>query len=128
MRDILAVGVEIGRVFNPHKVILFGSHARGTAGPDSDVDLLIVMPHDGDGPKQASAIRREVEIPFSVDMLVRSPAELRRRVRLNDFFIKEILRDGKVIYEGSGRGMGAKSRGRLRQHASRLPRQKGSKF
>lgn len=115
-------------MFKPQRVILFGSHARGTAGPDSDVDLLVIMPHAGEGPKQATAIRSVVDMPFSVDMLVRSPAELRRRVAMNDFFIKEILRDGKVIYEGRNRGVGAKGRRRLRHNASRLPRQKVSEL
>jgi uncharacterized protein len=122
MRDIVAVGKQIGRLFKPQRVILFGSHARGNAGPDSDVDLLIVMRHAGDGPKQATAIRSEIDMPFPVDMLVRSPAELRRRVAMNDFFIKEILRDGKVIYEGRNRRVVAKGGRRLRQHASRLSR------
>ncbi|MGB7156475.1 MAG: nucleotidyltransferase domain-containing protein [Tepidisphaeraceae bacterium] len=127
MRDILAVGREIGRVFKPRRVILFGSHARGAAGPDSDVDLLVIMPHAGDGPTQATAICQAVDIPFPLDMLVRSPAEIRRRVGMNDFFIKEILREGKVIYEAGNRRVGSESRRGLSHHAARLSRQKVSK-
>ena len=42
--------------FHPEKIILFGSHARGTAGPDSDVDLLVVMPVQGSRRKKATEI------------------------------------------------------------------------
>jgi predicted nucleotidyltransferase len=43
--------------FDPHQIILFGSHARGTAGPDSDADLLVVMPLEGSRREQGVAIR-----------------------------------------------------------------------
>ena len=42
--------------FHPEKIILFGSHARGTAGPDSDVDLLVVMPVQGSRRRKATEI------------------------------------------------------------------------
>ena len=38
---------RIVKKFDPEQIILFGSHARGEAGPDSDVDLLVVMPVEG---------------------------------------------------------------------------------
>ena len=47
MKDIRAAAERIGRDFRPHKVILFGSYANGTATPDSDVDLLVIMPFKG---------------------------------------------------------------------------------
>jgi len=46
-RAIHAMVRRIVRQFRPERVILFGSHARGEAGPDSDVDLLVVMPVHG---------------------------------------------------------------------------------
>ena len=42
--------------FNPDQVILFGSHARGTAGPDSEVNLLVVMPFAGSRREKAVEI------------------------------------------------------------------------
>lgn len=127
MNDIVAVVREIGRVFAPDRVILFGSHAVGRPTSDSDVDLLVVMRHGhdaGDGYKTATAIRNRIDIPFPADILVRSPAEIRERLRLNDFFIRDILSHGKILYEAGNHGVGAKSRRRLRQHA---PRPSGAK-
>lgn len=47
MKDIRAAAERIGRDFRPHKVILFGSYAYGTATADSDVDLLVILPFEG---------------------------------------------------------------------------------
>jgi uncharacterized protein len=102
MNDIVAVAREIGSVFGPDRVILFGSHARGRPTRDSDVDLLIVMRdarRAGEGYKTATAIRTRIDIPFPADILVRSPAEIRERLRLNDFFVKDILSHGKILYD-----------------------------
>lgn len=89
--------VELG---HPDKIILFGSHARGTATEDSDVDLLVIGPSD--------LPRREREfriisalfssgIPY--DLIALTPEEVDARLRINGPFIKEILSTGKVIYE-----------------------------
>ena len=48
---------RIVRSFRPEKIILFGSHARGDAGPDSDVDLLVVMPVEGSVAEKRLEIR-----------------------------------------------------------------------
>ena len=45
--DIENLAAQIAREFRPEKIILFGSHARGAPSPDSDVDLLVIMPFDG---------------------------------------------------------------------------------
>ena len=47
---------RIVKGFAPEKIILFGSHARGTAGPDSDVDLLVVIHQNGSKRKKATEI------------------------------------------------------------------------
>jgi uncharacterized protein len=44
--EIQELADNIARQFTPERIILFGSYARGDAGPDSDVDLLVVMPHE----------------------------------------------------------------------------------
>jgi predicted nucleotidyltransferase len=46
-KDIQALADRIAKHFNPERIILFGSYAVGTAGPDSDVDLLVVLPFEG---------------------------------------------------------------------------------
>ena len=47
MKGILAVVDRIAEAFDPDRVVLFGSHARGTATSDSDVDLLVILPFEG---------------------------------------------------------------------------------
>ena len=85
--------------FNPERVILFGSHASGSATPDSDVDILVVMDFKSRPHQQAFEIRRTIKRSFPLDLLVRRPADIDRRLRLGDFFIKEIMQEGKVLYE-----------------------------
>ncbi len=94
---------DIGRKFHPERVILFGSHARGETTADSDVDVLVVMPFEGRPWKMAVEIRRNTRPPFPLDLLVRTPEQVRERLALGDPFIREILHDGKVLYEAHDR-------------------------
>src|SRR5437868_1445306 len=88
--------------FHPRKIILFGSHAYGRPRPDSDVDLLVIMPRSRDrGERVSVRIRHAIQRDFPLDLLVRTPAEVAKRVRWGDFFIKEILEKGKVMYEAA---------------------------
>ena len=99
IRDIQAYSDAVVREFKPARIILFGSHARGEATRDSDVDLLVVMAHRGHPTEKAIEIRRRINRSFALDLLVRSPAEINRRMRMNDWFIRELLEQGKVLYE-----------------------------
>jgi predicted nucleotidyltransferase len=89
--------------FDPSKVILFGSYAYGKPNSDSDVDLLVVMPHHETGPKVAARIMLECSHRFPVDLLVRSPVELRQRLALGDSFLREIVSKGVVLHEDNNR-------------------------
>ncbi|MCA1596296.1 MAG: nucleotidyltransferase domain-containing protein [Chloroflexi bacterium] len=104
--EIRSVAQEIGERFHAERVILFGSHGRGDAGPDSDVDLLVVMDYRGASAAQALHIRLSLEFPWPVDLIVRSLDEIERRVRLRDYFLSDILREGKVLYEPADKRMG----------------------
>jgi predicted nucleotidyltransferase len=119
MREIRAFSDAIAREFHPHQIILFGSHARGKATKDSDVDLLVIMPHTGHPVEKAIEIRQKVSRKFALDLLVRSPAELRRRLSMGDSFIHEITQQGKVLYEGRDARMVGKGRGRSPQRRTR---------
>ena len=90
---------EVARRFQPERVVLFGSHAYGQPSVDSDVDLLVVMRHQGAGPDQAARIRQAVRSGFPLDLIVRSPANIRQRVKMGDSFIREILERGQVLHE-----------------------------
>jgi len=90
---------KIGRAYHPQQVILFGSHAREAAGEDSDVDLLVVLPFEGKSIRKAVEMRLKLRPPFPVDLLVRTPETIRSRLEMGDFFIREIMEEGKVVYE-----------------------------
>lgn len=92
---------QIVEKFRPQKVILFGSYAYGTPTYDSDIDLLVIMPYVGSNHEQAVAIRRNLDAEMPVDLLVRSPEQVRERIEMADFFMREIIDQGKVLYEGN---------------------------
>ena len=99
--DIDALVERIGEQFQPERVILFGSHAYGAPSSDSDVDLLVIMEHEGSGVAQALEIIRRIKSRIPIDILVRTPQEIRQRLAWNDFFLKEVVRRGEVIYESA---------------------------
>jgi uncharacterized protein len=106
MEEIQAVGERIGREFHPQRVILFGSHAQGTAREDSDVDLLVIMPFRGRSFAKSIEVLAKVQPRFPVDLLVRTPQEVRRRIAMGDYFIQDIVETGKVLYETDRRRVG----------------------
>ena len=92
---------EVARRFKPKKIILFGSYAYGKPTEDSDVDLLVVMPCKGRSLDAALDVRVAVEAGFPLDLIVRTPTELQRRLGMGDFFLREIMDQGIVLYEGA---------------------------
>ena len=103
--DIQRYVRELARTFKPERVVLFGSYAEGQPTGDSDVDLLVVMQHKGRDVEQAVAIRRAIPRTFTLDLVVRTPAGLRRRLRQNDTFLTSIWRTGKTLYDRGTEGM-----------------------
>jgi predicted nucleotidyltransferase len=86
--------------FHPEKVILFGSHARGTAGPDSDVDLLVVMQVEGSRRKQAAEIDGAlIDRGLPLDLIVITPEELERQREQVGTVVRPAVREGIVLYE-----------------------------
>ncbi len=90
---------QIVEGFNPQKIILFGSYAYGKPNADSDIDLLVVMAYEGNELEQMVKVRRLLKSAFPLDVLVKTPAQLKKRSEMGDFFIREIIEKGKVIYE-----------------------------
>jgi predicted nucleotidyltransferase len=86
--------------FRPLRVILFGSHARGDANPQSDIDLLVVLPEVNDKRRAAIEIRRALaDLPICKDIVVTTPDEIVRRGNLVGTVLRPALREGKVLYE-----------------------------
>ena len=100
---------QIAREFKPEKIILFGSHAYGKPQWDSDVDLLIIMPFKRRPHRQAVNIRSRIGAPMALDLLVRTPQQVSRRLAMGDSFIREILERGKVVYEANQQGVDQQS-------------------
>jgi predicted nucleotidyltransferase len=121
MRVIRRYARAVAERFRPDKIILFGSYAYGTPHAASDVDILVIIPaRNGTTPFR---IRMAVENPFPMDLLVRTQAEMRWRLEEGDWFLREIVSKGKVLYEKTDAGMGEKGRSRSRRRDSPRARQ-----
>jgi predicted nucleotidyltransferase len=85
--------------FDPDQIILFGSHARGQAGPNSDVDLLVVMPVRGSKRAKQLEVRaalHDVQVPK--DIVVSRPEEFQRRKDIVGTIEHPAAREGQVLY------------------------------
>jgi len=99
-RQIRRYCEAIAREFKPQRIILFGSYAYGSPTNDSDVDVLVIIPRRRTRSRRPSlAIRRRVNAGFPVDILVREPREIAKRLRWRDSFIGEVMEKGVVMYE-----------------------------
>ncbi len=96
---------EIVDRFRPQKVILFGSYAYGVPTPDSDIDLLVVMPFEGNELDKMAEVRRELSAAMPLDVLVKTPSQVKKRIEMGDFFVSEIMESGKVLYDAGNLGM-----------------------
>jgi uncharacterized protein len=92
--------------FRPEKIILFGSYAYGHPTVDSDVDVLLIMPYRGASAKLATRIRLACPRSFAMDLIIRSPAEVRQRLAQGDSFLQEVMSRGVVLHESDHTGMG----------------------
>jgi len=91
---------KIAGEFGPEKIILFGSAARGEAGDRSDLDILVVMDTDLPYYKRAPEVRvKLLGIPLAMDIFVTTPREFSAYKDDDGFFIKNIVRTGKIAYE-----------------------------
>ncbi|HEY7326957.1 MAG TPA: nucleotidyltransferase domain-containing protein [Gemmataceae bacterium] len=103
---------QIAEHFHPQKIILFGSYAYGTPHNESDVDLLVIMPAYN-VVNQAIRICQAFERPFVYDLIVRTPKQIEIGFRDNNWFLREIVEEGKVLYEARDVEVGTQGRGRL---------------
>lgn len=94
---------RIVSALNPDKIILFGSYAYGNPTPDSDVDLLVIIETKGKYKEKYRAISMLLyPRQFPVDIIVKTPKEVEDAMKGgkdNSFFIREIMKKGKVLYD-----------------------------
>jgi predicted nucleotidyltransferase len=103
---------RIAKRFDPDKIVLFGSFAHGTPHEYSDVDLLVIMPAREEL-TQAARIQLAFEPIFPLDILVRTPQRLRRRLAEGDAFLREVMATGIVVYEKRNPRLGPQGGRRL---------------
>ena len=99
--EVLAEAVErlVAR-FNPNRIILFGSRARGTADARSDVDLLVVCPIGESRRRMMVEMDRALAgLGFARDIVVLTPEEYRRDRRIPGTVARPAWREGKVLYD-----------------------------
>ena len=98
-KEISRIKKVIVENYKPEKIILFGSCAFGKIKPSSDIDMLIIKK------SQKRRIERIQDVLFMIDNnlpfepLVYTPLEIKKRLALGDFFVKNILEKGKILYE-----------------------------
>ena len=98
-KDIEELTDRIVSLFHPERIILFGSYAYGNPQPDSDVDLLVLIPFEGRGFRKSLEIITRINPTFSVDILARRPDDTLRRYQQGDPLIREALDRGQVLYD-----------------------------
>ena len=94
---------QIAEKFQPQKIILFGSYARGNPRPESDVDMLVVMETELKEVEQAIKICQQIQYRFGLDLIVHTPKRLAERLNMGDCFLRDVLKEGKVVYETNNR-------------------------
>ena len=103
IRSEIFISIMVDRIvgaFQPARVVLFGSHARGTATEWSDIDLLVILPKVSDKRNATIEIRRALgDLPVCKDIVVATPAEVVRRGHLVGTTLRSALREGKILYE-----------------------------
>ena len=90
---------QIVDAVQPLRIVLFGSAVRGSLGPDSDIDVLVVMPEGAHRRKTAQQLYRDViglGVPF--DVLVATPTDLERHKDNVGLIYRTILLEGQVVY------------------------------
>jgi predicted nucleotidyltransferase/DNA-binding XRE family transcriptional regulator len=98
-REIREMVKRIVERFHPEKIILFGSHARGEATPDSDVDMLVIMRVEGSKREAQLRVREAIhDIRIPKDVIVTTPEEFNWRQRIVGTIERPAAREGKVLY------------------------------
>jgi len=112
MTAIRSFARRIAERFQPDKIILFGSDAYGKPHEESDVDLLVIM-RTKNAIDQSIRIKMAFKRLFSLDLIVRTPWQIERGLKDDDWFLREIVEKGKVLYEAPNRQVGSQSRNGL---------------
>lgn len=92
--QIRTLAQTIKEKFNPHRIILFGSHGYGVPTGGSDIDLFVIMDTPLPVKRQAFLIRGELRSSIPLDIIVRTSQQVEEKLKLGDFFIKRVMEKG----------------------------------
>ncbi|MDP2736837.1 MAG: nucleotidyltransferase domain-containing protein [bacterium] len=98
-QKIKEVADKIAKEHQPEKIILFGSYAWGEPNRDSDVDLLVVKETENTRETAKEIDGSIFPRPFPIDLIVYTPAKLKRELKLEEPFVSKITKEGKVLFE-----------------------------
>ena len=97
-KEIKNITNKIAEKYQPEKIILFGSYVWGDPNPDSDIDLFIIKKTMESPHKRRVEVSRIIQDrEFPVDILVYTPKEVENRLKLGDFFVKNVITKGRMI-------------------------------
>jgi predicted nucleotidyltransferase len=98
-KTIAKIVQEIVRACKPRLVILFGSYGRGNPTEDSDLDLFVVADLPGSSTERIRFVQRAITATgFGMDIVVRTPEQYGKAMAGRDWFVQEIVEQGKVMY------------------------------
>jgi len=101
-QQIQQITNRIVDVYQPEKIILFGSYANGTARENSDLDLLIVKDTEELPVDRAALLRKAMrDLVMPMDILVYTPQEIEENRKSKFTFIYQVLKTGKLLYDRS---------------------------
>lgn len=98
-QKIKVISDKVAKAYKPEKIILFGSYATGKADQFSDFDFLIIKQTKDRYFDRAKMVHRIIGLSLPADILVYTPEEF--EAAKDSFFIQEILKEGKTLYEAS---------------------------
>ena len=101
---ILEMVRRIVEKFHPEKIILFGSHARGDAGPDSNVDLLVVLKVEKTE-RRRKAVEMDMSligIPLPADIIILDPEQAEKQKKFVGSVAYPAIKEGETLYERAG--------------------------
>jgi predicted nucleotidyltransferase len=111
INNVLGDLINSLKASDPYKIILFGSYANSNETENSDIDLMVILDNNDvsktyeERQNKKLYIRklvREINYKMPLDILVYSKAELKKIKEYGNYFIDEIEKTGKIIYEKAG--------------------------
>ena len=97
--EIEAQANIIIKEFDPEKIILFGSYAHGSPTLESDVDLLVIVKTNKSMLRLSAEIALSLDHSFPLNIIVKTPEQIEKRIQNGDFFLENIMNHGRVLYE-----------------------------